>query len=264
MFKIARRAVPRSLVGLAVFLSGLGVACTPGKGNGSIGVDLSIAGKEYCREISFPQGWHHPLRDNNGLDYPTPFKEYEFREGDAPGEFLVAGSFEARYSPPYTTTKYRLDLSRRQPTVAPVDIVTWENASQKVVLLYRKSVFSPATTIAPEARAEFQGKFFSKTGPFWSQGGEVATRLSPDQNWLVLQSTTKPGLGSVFFDVYNVSTGAKLVTLKGPLQTIWPDELINTTGWLAGRYFVIPTGDNLEGSVICEFDRPGAGEGAKQ
>jgi hypothetical protein len=59
----------------------------------------------------------------------------------------------------------------------------------------------------------------------------------------------------VFFDVFSVSTGAKLVTLEGPLRAAWPDELIDRTGWLAGRYFVIPTGDNFEGSVICEFDR---------
>src|ERR1700730_15108258 len=100
----------RASLGLILSI-GLLTSCGQ-RGNGSIGVDLSIAGKEYCREISFPQGWHYPLRDNNGLDYPHPFKEYEFREGDAPGEFLVAGSFEKTvFSPPYTSTKYRLNLS---------------------------------------------------------------------------------------------------------------------------------------------------------
>ena len=242
--------------GLGLILSiGLLSSCGGQQRNGAIGVDLSIAGKEYCREIVFPQGWHYPLRDNNGLDYPHPFKEYEFREGDAPGEFLVAGSFEDRYSPMYTTTKYRLNLSRTQPTVTSIDIVTWESALEKVVPLYRKSVFPTATTVPEERQAEFQGKIFSKTGPFWPCCGQTASRLSPDQNWLILQSTTKPGRGSVFFDVYNAHTGAKLATLEGPLRAVWPDELVDETGWLAGRYFVIPTGDNFEGSVICEFDR---------
>ena len=40
------------------------------------------------------------------MDYPHPFTEYEFREGNGASEFLVAGSFEARYSPQYTTSKY--------------------------------------------------------------------------------------------------------------------------------------------------------------
>jgi hypothetical protein len=240
--------------GLGLILS-IGLLSSCGQlGNGSIGVDLSIAGKEYCREISFPQGWHYPLRDNNGLDYPHPFKEYEFREGDAPGEFLVAGSFEARYSPMYTTTKYRLNLSSAQPTVTSVDNVTWEDAAGKVLPLNRVSVF-PERVMLVEDQAQFQGKMFPKTGPFWSTPGQIASRLSPDQAWLVLQSTTKPGGGSVFFDVFNVGTGAKLVTLEGPLQAAWPDELIDRTGWLADRYFVIPTGDNFEGSVFCEFDR---------
>jgi hypothetical protein len=147
-------------------------------GNGSIGVDLSIAGKEYCREISFPQGWHYPLRDNNGLDYPHPFKEYMFREGDAPGEFLVAGSFEARYSPPYTTTKYRLNLSNPTPSVTPINNVTWEDAASKVVPVFRKSVFpNYPQRVASGGVAEFQGKHFAKTGEFWSDSDISATRL---------------------------------------------------------------------------------------
>ena len=104
-------------------------------------------------------------------------------------------------------------------------------------------------------RAEFRGHTFSRTGPFWGTPGQIATRLSLDENWLVLQSTTRPGGGKVFFDIFNIATASKLVTLEGPLQAAWPDELIDRTGWLAGRYFVIPTGDNFETSVICEFDR---------
>jgi hypothetical protein len=245
----------RASLGLTLSI-GLLSSCEP-RGNGSIGVDLSIAGKEYCREISFPQGWHYPLRDNNGLDYPTPFKEYEFREGDAPGEFLVAGSFETTvFSPPYTTTKYRLNLSSAQPSVTSVDNVTWEDAASKVVPLFRESVFSNyPQLVASRGAAEFQGKHFAKTGEFWANADIAATRLSPDKAWLVLQSRTNPGEGRVFFDVFNIGTGSKLVTLEGPQHGAWPDELINRTGWLAGRYFVIPTGDDFEGSVICEFDR---------
>jgi hypothetical protein len=241
-------------LGLVVLSLGLLSSCGQ-HGNGSIGVDLSVAGKEYCREISFPDGWRYPLKDNNELDYPHPFTEYEFREGPVSGELLVAGAFEPMFSPRYTTSKYRLNLSSTQPTVAPIDIVTWEKAAPNITPLYRKSVFPAAATIPEEDRAEFQGKTFSKTGPFWPCCGQIASRLSPDRSWLVLQSTTKPGRGNVFFDVYNLRTGAKLVTLEGPLQAVWPDELIDRTGWLAGRYFVIPTGDNFEGSVICDFGR---------
>jgi hypothetical protein len=238
---------------LVVLSTGLVVSC--GKGNGYVGVDLSIAGKKYCREISFSQGWSYPPTDNNGLGYPTPFKEYEFREGNGLGDFLVAGSFEHVFSPPYTKSKYRVNLSSAKPIVAPIDDDTWEKATQKIMPLYRKSIFRTATTIAPDDRAEFQGKIFPRTGPLWSTPGDGSTRLSPDQQWLVLQSRTRPGRGRVYFDVFNVGTGSKLVTLEGPLNAVWPDELIYRTGWLAGRYFVIPTGDNFEGSVICDFGR---------
>jgi hypothetical protein len=245
-------------VGLAVLLGGLLSSCGPSMGNGFIGVDLSIAGKEYCREVSFPGGFRYPLRDSSGLQYPTPFQEYEFREGNALGEFLVAGSFDTRFSPRYTTSKFRLSLSSAKPTVAPIDDATWEQAAGKIMPLQRKSIF-PERTMLVEDQAEFQGKVFPKTGPFWATPGDFATRLSPDQNWLVLQSTTRPGRGKVFFDVFSVVTGAKLVTLEGPLLAVWPEELINRTGWLAERYFVIPTGQDFGGSVVCEFSRSGSG-----
>jgi hypothetical protein len=251
-------AAVRWPVGLAVLLGGLLSSCGPSMGNGFIGVDLSIAGKEYCREVSFPGGFRHPLRDNNGMQYPTPFEEYEFREGNALGEFLVAGSFDTRFSPRYTTSKFRLNLSSAKPTVVPIDDMTWEQVAGKTMPLQRKSIF-PERVMTIEDRAEFQGKVFPKTGPLWSISGESATRLSPRQNWLALQSRTDRGRGKVFFDVFNVVTGAKLVTLEGPLLAVWPDELINRTGWLTDRYFVIPTGQDFEGSVISEFSRSGSG-----
>ena len=240
----------RFRIGRALFLSGLLSSCGRGH-NDSIGADLSTADKEYCHPISFPQGWQYPLRDSAGLMYTTPFNEYEFRSGNGPSEFLVAGTFEDRFDPRYTTSKYRIDLSSAQPMVVSIDDATWANPAAKVVPCYRKSVFSNYPQLAASGGvAEFQGKRFAKSGEFWPAVDDYATRLSPDQTWLVLQSRTAPGRGKVFFDVFNVATGTKLLALQGPLRAVWPDGLIGETGWLTERYFVIPTGGSFEGSIL--------------
>ena len=140
----------------------------------------------------------------------------------------------------------------------PIDEATWNQAAPKILSLDRTSIFR-TSSIAPDDRAEFQGKAFPKTGPFWSNPGDYATRLSPDQKWLVLQSTTHVvPAGEECTSTSSMSAqSTKLVTLKkGRREPYWVDNLIARTGWLADRYFVIPTGQRLpETSTICEFGK---------
>jgi hypothetical protein len=221
----------------------------------SLEIDISAENQPYCHQISFPTAWLPDSR--SGI-----VDDYSFRSGAGDGEILVAGFL---FGEPPSPTKYRVDLTRAAPPV-PAEDRAWDTA--KILLWERTGILwrdAPATEPAkfdervgqpsesPWAYAikldkvKFRGKVFQKTGESWSA---AATRVSPDQAWIVLQSFTRPD--KVFYDVYSVSSGTKVATLTGRMVGA-AEPNIDRTGWLANGYFLIPTGPKFEGSVVCQF-----------
>ncbi len=125
-----------------------------------------------------------------------------------------------------------------------------------------------------QRRAEFNGFQFIKSGEVWVQPSGDATRLSPDQAWLVLQSRARKGERGptrMFLDVFNADTGGKVLKFEGTysntigssVYSIDPDDYLAQTAWLTERYFIVPLGEHKERCLVCEFGRGGQQPGAK-
>jgi len=219
---------------------------------------------ERCHILRFPQGWKVPvIMYEPVLDYGY-LSKYEFRVSGLLGtKFLVAGFILPKEK--YTVNKYEVDLSDRKAPALPVDDRLWGAATK--VPLSQESTVEMWPSMPAENEIQFKGKTFSKTGYYWP-GSSYANRLSPDQVWLVLQSSTGSVdkdaemhlfnwfwryHGKVFFDVFNVDTGKKALTIEGNYSHLDPDSALGQTFWLTERYFIVPLGEHRERCLVCDF-----------
>jgi hypothetical protein len=225
-------------------------------------VTLTPAARAFCHVIRFPQGWSFPRFDKEvgqRLFFGSPNSDYEFRvEGVLSTKFLIRGFTEFVGRNYYTNNQYEVDLSDKTAPVLAVGRKAWESAA--VVPPTRKSAFPPIGTVPNEKRLEFHGFQFNRTGTIWAQPSDYATRLSPDQAWLILQSSTpgtKNSSDEVFLDFFNADTGQKLFMIEGTFSSlhngVYPDEVLAQTGWLTERYFIVPLGKTIERCLVCDF-----------
>jgi hypothetical protein len=239
-------------------------------------VKLTPAVQKYCHVVRFPQGWKIQPFDDVGqrLTIDLTISDYEVRVQGLLGAWFLVGAFtpgvnEHRF---YATNRYRVNLSDPTAPVLPARTEDWNAAA--VVPLVRKSTFRPVGSLMPDQQAEFNGLRFIRSGAWWpNQQADVASRLSPDSAWLVLQSVTDAGrskltlrnLYKVFLDVFNAHTGEKLLVIEGtysdygdsPGGGLWP------TAWVTERYFVVPLGEHRERCLVCEFSVRNRQPGAK-
>lgn len=103
-----------------------------------------------------------------------------------------------------------------------------------------------------------------KTGAQWAIPSDYGSRLSPDSTWLILQSETKipkkaPSAeytAFVYWDVFTVETGEKLITIRGTFSASWVDTAsyeLRRAGWLTERYFIIPLSVHVDRCLVCDF-----------
>jgi hypothetical protein len=135
-----------------------------------------------------------------------------------------------------------------------IDDQTWD-AARTVVPVEKTSIDLPILggSAPVENYVNYAGKQFARTGEFWVDYVSGLSRLSPNKEWLILQSRSRAGRGSAYFDVFNVGTGRKLITINGSFNEPFPDDMIDKTFWLTNKYFFIPMGPRREGLVVCEF-----------
>ena len=225
--------------------------------NERIDVTLTAASKQYCHIVQFPQGWKPRKFTEDGeiLSFDSG-SDYEFRTaGDLSTQFLVAGFTELVGTNYYTHNRYKVDLSNPRAPVVSAGAQTWKSAA--VLPFGRKSIFRTGGPPGSSEDAEFHGFQFRKTGEIWALDG---SRLSPDDAWLVLQSSgrsreTAPygWTAQVFFDFFNADTGAKMFSLEGTFTSNVgddPDHLLSFAGWVTGRYFIIPLGRHKERCIV--------------
>lgn len=236
-------------------------------------VTLKPDARAYCHVIRFPQGWetrHFDDRAPQRLFFGSPNSDYEFRvEGVLSTKFLVRGFTEFVGTKYYTNNQYQIDLSTATAPVLVVDRKAWDAAG--VVPLGRKGAFPPGNTVPNEKRLEFHGFQFNRTGDIWAQPSDYAALLSPDQAWLVLQSTTpgsKYGSAKVYFDFFNADTGQKLFTIVGKFSSInggEPDSgVLAKTGWVTERYFIVPLEKTIASCLVCDFGGRNNEKGTKK
>jgi hypothetical protein len=227
---------------------------------GGIQIDLTPLARRYCHIVQFPHGWEFKTLDKP-QDGPINFDDYadyEFRaEKDGAGRFLIGASITVASGRSHTTNWYRADLSSSQSLADSVSRETWEAAS--VAPLTRQSILSQYGGLEQEG-TEFNGFHLSKTGAHWFGPPQFATRLSPESDWLVLQSWTEnsgsPGI-TVFEDVFNSANGKKTFTIRGTyFGRDYPSGYLGMAGWVSDRYFILPLGERRGRCLVCKFDVP--------
>ena len=222
------------------------------------------AAAPYCHVVRFPQGWatrHFDAKAPQHLFFGSPNSEYEFRVEGTLGTKFLAGAFtEFVGTNYYANNRYQVDLADRTAPVTAIGKKAWDTAA--FVPMVRKNAFPPGGTVPNEKRLEYHGFLYDRTGKIWGQPSGYATRLSPDQAWLVLQSTTdgaKPRFAKVFFDFFNAGTGQKLFTIEGAFSSINGGEpesdVLPRTGWVTERYFIVPLRKSIDHCLVCDFGR---------
>jgi hypothetical protein len=234
---------------------------------------LTPAARAYCHEARFPQGWstqHFDDRAPQHLFFGSTHSDYEFRvEGVLSTKFLVGGYTEFVGTNYYTNNRYQVDLADARAPVVTIGRKAWDAAA--VVPLVRKSAFPPIGTVPNDRRLDFHQFQFNRTGDVWGQPSDYATRLSPDQAWLVLQSTspgTKGGSAKVFLDFFNADTGQKAFTIEGAFSSTRGGDpegsVLGKTGWVTERYFIVPLGKTIDRCLVCDFGGRTLEKGTKQ
>jgi hypothetical protein len=231
-------------------------------------VKLTQSMRENCHIVRFPRGWVMQRFDDHGAPLSFDYRsEYEFRaDGFSSTRFMVGG-FQTWVGRRYdTTTRYKVDFSDPSAPILPASRAAWESGT--VVPQTRKSIFPPGETMPNDRRADFHGYQFLRSGDFWAQPSGYATRLPPDQAWLVLQSTTGTRQDvptRIFLDVFNADTGRKILTIGGACSgfTNDPDGALSMTAWVTERYFIVPLGEHKERCLVCDFAARRPQQGAK-
>lgn len=221
-------------------------------------VTLTPAAQEYCHVLRLPEALTIPSSvqaPGLKLRFGSNLGEYEFRIEGPQGTRFLMGGFTDFYGPrSYTTNRFRVDLADPAALIGAATQAEWDAAT--IVPFARGSKLLPATPAGRTDPLEFNGFQFEKSGEIFDL---EFSRLSPDQAWLVLQSEAidnQFGTRRVFFDVFRADTGKKIVTIKGAFSSHLGDKpvsLLARTGWVAGRYFIVPLGKQIQQCLVCEF-----------
>ena len=236
-------------------------------------VSLTPASRTYCHVLRFPQGWstqHFDDRAPQRLLFGTERSDYEFRVSGVLGTKFLAGAFTENVGTNYYANNwYEVTLWDATAPANEVDRKAWDAGT--VLPIVRKSAFPPIGTVPNQKRLEFHGFQFNRTGDIWAQPSGDASRISPDQAWLVLQSTSpgkKAGSAHVFLDFFNADNGQKLFTIAGIFSSVRggqpEDAVLSKTGWVTERYFIVPLGKKLDRCLVCDFDARNRGKENKQ
>jgi hypothetical protein len=234
-------------------------------------VSLTPESREYCHVLHFPGQWKLTAGgkdgpkaggDSTGASIDYYYSDYQFRVRGLLGTWFLVGAIRPKLKGILESSNhYRVNLADSNTSVFRASDDDW-NASA-VVPLTRKSIFNSSTTLTRESLVEFKTLRLSRSGDMWATPADLATRLSPDSAWVVLQSETDSGmshsgmfyLAKIFLDVFSLESGKKLLTITGTYQGIGddPQGCLAKTGWLTERYFIVPMGPYRERCLVCEF-----------
>ena len=106
---------------------------------------------------------------------------------------------------------------------------------------------------------QYKGRLYRKSGDSW---GHQSALVSPRETWIAVFSYSsrdkpdrgmlpgfpaggdEPGRGEVFLDVYNVSSGEKVISARAPFGRkpggFVPSMLFGASVWIEDRYLIMP------------------------
>ena len=115
---------------------------------------------------------------------------------------------------------------------------------------------------------QFKGRLYRKSGESW---GKLVALVSPRETWIAIFSyssrdkpdqgwlpgfksgATEPGRGEVFLDIYNISSGARVISARSPYGQAGgfePSMLFSSSLWVEDRYFIMPLNFWLEDCFV--------------
>ncbi|HEY3038729.1 MAG TPA: hypothetical protein VGJ66_08330 [Pyrinomonadaceae bacterium] len=115
---------------------------------------------------------------------------------------------------------------------------------------------------------QYNGRLYRKSGESW--GNQVAL-VSPRGTWIAVFSytsrekpapglipgfgSTEPGHGQVFLDLYNVSSGERIIAARSSYGResnggFAPSMLFGNSLWVEDRYFIMPLNWWLNGCLV--------------
>lgn len=143
--------------------------------------------------------------------------------------------------------------------VRPATEQEWKSAAK---LLHSKRQIRGNDIKGPGSRPDthtaeavmYDGKSFAKSGKSW---GRTAALVSPKGKWLAVFSHTsreppprppalpslgqaEAGNGDLFFDIYDVASGKRVLTTKTPFDNNAPSLLFGDAFWVEDQYLVAP------------------------
>jgi hypothetical protein len=151
------------------------------------------------------------------------------------------------------------ELSRVRPATAK----EWSEAAPLLhsehEILSNKHKLSTQPDTQDDAAVFYGARKFPKSGQYWSRR---AALVSPHQKWLAVFSYsspekpreqvekntlpgflgggTEPGNGELFLDVYNISSGEKILSHHTPYSGFGPSWVFSNALWLEDRFLVMP------------------------
>ena len=193
--------------------------------------------------FSIKQGLASESRGNEATDFPVKFPEYDYYSDN---RFAVSldGAFRIREA---TTEE-------------------WNAAEKPIHSYYFIGSFDKQHT---GDGVQFKGRLYRKTGATWGRYVALvspretwiavfsySSRDKPDQGWLpgFPSGATEPGRGEVFLDIYNVSSGAKVIGARSPYGEkpggFEPSMLFHSSLWVEDRYLIMPLNWWLEDCLV--------------
>jgi hypothetical protein len=206
-----------------------------------------VKGEQNFKLVDFPKGFvkKDPARSKQNLVVTTGEYEVRILSKSSPGELLFGMK---DYDDAYAENFYAVTLDGRFE-VRAVGADDWSQAEK--VSNTRFDPFSNDTKVTGES-LQYRGKTFAKTGRSWES---TAALPSLHGRWLAVFSHTsekdKPsygvmggggrGKGEMFIDVYDTSSGVKVLSANAPHQGgDKPSRLFNNTFWVGDSYLVVP------------------------
>lgn len=219
------------------------------------------------RVIRFPQPWSKAGPNGERIIITPPQKLVIRRTPNSSGgELLFAvqdpsGSLSQNF--------YAVSLDGKF-SVRPITAQAWGQAEMVSMTDGRARLSRDSTRVTADL-ANYNGKAFAKTGSVWS---EPVALTSNRRDWLAVFSYNsnerveknanteiskfigagEPGSGDVFVDIYNTSSGEKVLNGSAPFEGVGPSLLFSQAGWADGRFFIMPL-DSL--SQTCFLGVPG-------
>jgi hypothetical protein len=211
-------------------------------------------------------------RDGVTVEQPTGFVIRKAK-GSTNGELIFAGltsdGYWARHygeTPTdkwYTRSRYAVSLDGKFQS-RPATEQQWSEAAE--VSIGGRGLLPEETAAGDDDDIKYRGRSFKKSGQYWSPPSAL---FSQSERWVALfsySSTEKPPRPEEmrgipfptlnhppidgFLDVYDTSTGEKILELHLPHVTASSTLLSTQALWVDDKYLVVPSGISLDACLL--------------